>query len=236
MTKILACGEGAHDIGDLTWNPKDATYVHREGWLQPLIRKVLHGDVDISTKYLKELVLLPRPNALKPIPRGHSDKAAIARLVAKSSGCDVVVFMTDADTNVESERKRKVKEISDGFDLIANDVSGVACVPRSASESWLLSDEAAWRSIGLKSSNFFPKVCPEDLWGARDDVAGNHPKHAFARVSVEANMPDNRETRHRVCEASSIGEMKRRCPASLVEFVDALSSGAEKRGNSDTAE
>ncbi len=150
MTAVLLCGEGPHDIGNKDWDKKTGEHTYVEGWMQPLVRKISGPNITFKTKQLRELFLTRRPAALKPIPHGHSDKAAIARLIASTEGCDVVIFMTDADSNDDKERKKKVKEIADGFGLIVNEVEGVPCVPRSASESWLLSDGDAWAQLGLK--------------------------------------------------------------------------------------
>lgn len=222
MTAILLCGEGPHDVGLKEWDSKTGEHAWREGWMQPLVRKVHTSEIEIKTKYLKELVLFPRPKALQPTPKGQRDKAAIARLVARLEGCAAVIYMTDADTNAEPERQAKVTEIKEGFAIIDNKVACVACVPKSASESWLLSDLAAWQALGLAKQANWPKSCPEDLWGGRHDPTSNHPKHAFSRVAEDAGLSDGRDTRRQVSEDSSLQTMKRRCPTSLCEFVDEL--------------
>lgn len=222
MKTILACGEGTQDLGRTEWNAQTGEHHQLDGWMQPIIRKIIPGEIKIKTRLLKQIFLSPRPSTLKPIPKGHSYKAAMAKLIASNEGCSVVVFMTDADTNSNTEQVKKVKEIDDGFALIINDVIGVACVPQATSECWLLSDSEAWESLGLISQKTFPKVSPETLWGTRTDPLGHHPHQVFKRVSDEANLPDDRSTRVSVSELSSLIKIKQRCPASFTDFADKL--------------
>lgn len=222
MSSILICGEGAHDVGVKDWDSKTGSHVYLEGWLQPLLRKAINKNITVKAKRLNELISFGRGRGPKNLPKGHGHKAALARYIAQVEKCDVVVFMVDADTNDENERLVKVHEIEQGFSAINSSVSGVACVPKSASESWLLSDAGAWSSLGLCDiSNLLPSY-PEDIWGARNDPEDNHPKHAFARVAEAAGLENNRDTRNLICDASSLAVLKEKCPISLVQFINSL--------------
>lgn len=226
MTRILACGEGAHDVGVTVWDKRTGEKTHLEGWMQPLLKKIMGSEVDVRARTLREIVTLRRPPRLRPMPPGHGEKAVMARLLAANEGFDAVVFMTDADTRVESERRVKVREIEEGFAAVQNDVRCIACVPRSTSESWLLSDVEAWRTMGLKDEASFPSVCPEDLWGTRNDPTANHPKHVFSRNARCAEIDDDRETRRRLSELSELKTLLARCPVSFAEFAGACGGGS----------
>ena len=224
MTRILACGEGSHDIGSSTWDKKTGTETHNEGWMQPVIRKICSAD-KIEPRLIRDLKALPS-RSLIPKPKGLAYKAGLARLVAALEKFDIVVFMADADTNLDRERSARVDEIRSGFTLVETEAKGkahgVPCVPKSASEAWMLSDSEAWREVGLDNTNVLPRGCPEDLWGERKNPAGNHPKHAFARAADAAGVSDDRETRRLISAASDLQTLRNRCPTSFSEFDQEL--------------
>ena len=94
---------------------------------------------------------------------------------------DLVIFMADTDSVDDRDWDQHHAWIADGFSRIPEGPPGVACLPKCASESWLLSDEAAWTQLGLGDPSELPDR-PEVLSGARGDPEGNHPHRLFARV------------------------------------------------------
>lgn len=212
--KVFIVGEGPHDIGATEWCPKGKRMVETEGWLQPLLRNLLGSEVTFVPKKHKDIILLPGMKH-KPWPPGHGAKAKMAKILAK--GCQFVVFMTDADTTDLAVWKSKCDDIQTGFDAIEDGVQAVACVPMSASESWLLSDREAWASNFGKGSEGCPPK-PEMLWGERDDPQGNHPKMFFRRFCLNYNASDTRETRFQVATSIQLDELRARCSISFVAF------------------
>lgn len=221
MIKILLCAEGVTDTGrsDLWHSGGEQT----EGWLQGIIRHLI-DDVSFGVKHRRELLLLPGKRRRKPLPKGHGAKALLAKIVGSNEGFDLVVFMVDADGTSKADWRAKRTEINSGFaEEKGIAARGVACVPKTTSESWLLSDPGAWRQCGLKDLRSLP-AHPEDRWGRRNDPGGNHPHQEFARLCRSAAISDSAETRVRLAEATSIATLKRKCPVSFGAFQSDLLS------------
>ena len=227
--KILLCGEGPHDVGRESWSTKKGAWDAEPGWLQPLVTKLAsdteaNGNVEFEIRERRELTLLPRISAnFKPLPPGHGKKALAAALMAKSLGAKVVVFMVDADSNRSADMDGIRHQIRDGF-TVANDASlgssGVACVPMSTSESWLLADASAWISA-CGTHPTLPKN-PEMLWGTRDDPDGDHPKHYFRRSAEAVGLPDSPTTRGDLAAKTDIDVLAASCPNSFAGFATEL--------------
>lgn len=224
--KVLLCGEGAHDVGREVWSTKKGAWETEPGWLQPLVMKLAsdtaaNGDIEFEIRERRELTLLPRiATNFKPLPSGHGKKALAAALIAKSLGAEVTVFMVDADSNNPADAEQIRCEIAEGF-TAANDASlgssGVACVPMSTSESWLLADASAWTSA-CGASPVLPKH-PEMLWGVRDDPDGDHPKHVFRRSAESVGLPDSPTTRGDLAANTDIGTLAACYPNSFSGFA-----------------
>ena len=220
--KILICGEGPNDIGSIDrWSIRKESQVIQEGWLQPLLKKILDVDVEFVVVPRNRLVSLPGRLTRKVELSGHGVKAFTAKQRAIADGCDVVVFMVDADTRAKAEWEKKKRDIHGGFTAIPHDIRCVACVPMSASESWLLTDANAWASMGLKNPHALPKA-PEEIWGKRADPLANHPHQVFARLCKEAGIGDNTPNRAQLMELTQSSSIAARCPVSFGAFVKEL--------------
>jgi hypothetical protein len=217
VIRILLCGEGPHDVGLQEWDPRSRRHVIREGWLQNLARQLTDEPVEFLSCMRKELVLLPR-QAKRPLPRGHGEKALAALIRGQSERCDVVVFMLDADSPDRVVWERKRSEIYDGFTRFPA-IRGVACVPKSASESWLLADPNAWLQVGLPDTRTLPQY-PEEIWGVHNDPASNRPHNYFARMCQQAGQTDSRETRALLAIVSATEALGEKCPISFRGFAD----------------
>ena len=213
----MLCGEGPHDVGRIEqWSIKKQSQVVEEGWLQPLLKKYAN-DEGLEFEIVPRVRLMKLPGPQKaPLPAGHGAKAFIAKFRAKSSNCDAVVFMLDADTSSDADWKNKLAEVQSGFDLVDGSTISIACVPKSTSESWLLSDEEAWNSLSEQKTDL-PRR-PEELWGAPNSAESNHPKSAFVKACAQVGLPDSTETRRALMEAASIDTLKQKCPLSFHAF------------------
>ena len=98
---------------------------------------------------------------------------------------------------------------------------GIACVPKSASESWLLCDSKAWAALGLSDLKALPTE-PENIWGKRNEPKGNHPHQYFKRICKKANIPDNKYSRWTIAELSDIKILEKKCPNSFKAFCQEL--------------
>ncbi|RKZ71394.1 MAG: hypothetical protein DRQ57_18765 [Gammaproteobacteria bacterium] len=179
MIKILICGEGEHDMGKKEYCPRKNDYKIDEGWIQKFIRKIKpHLNIKFETRRRKELISFCHGKKRLAL-KGHSEKAFYAMMLAKREGYDAVVFMVDADTKDLKQWQQKCMEIFSGFAKVKNAPLGITCVPKSASESWLLSDNQAWAKLGLKDLKALPTE-PEMIWGKRRNqrIIGDRP-HLF---------------------------------------------------------
>jgi hypothetical protein len=225
--KILLCGEGAHDIGEpYVWSTRDQKYVSVEGWMQAFCRKILGNEIPIEfeVRKRKDILLIGRDASRhNPLPAGHGAKSLAARLAAEREGFAAIVFMVDADTKNAADWRQKRKEVVNGFGRAQNSVPAVACVPMSASESWLLADSCAWARIGLADPAMLPQR-PEEIWGARNDPDGDHPHQFFRRVCRAISVADNRETRYQIALDSNLSALSNRCKLSFETFRSDLAT------------
>lgn len=214
--RVLIVGEGLTDIGCTEWSSKAKEYRDLPGWLQILARRLLPpGDHEIKP-YLKNS-LSRLPGKARPYPPGHGAKAMSALIKAKVENFDLLIFMTDADCTHRKHWRGKYDEIHVGFARVDGAPIAVACVPKSAAESWLLADAAAWREVGLEDTALLP-CTPEDIWGERDDPKADHPHRIFSRVCDGAGMDDGRATYVTIAEAADIDTIARKCPVSFAAF------------------
>ncbi len=219
----MICAEGKGDIGVADeWCGRTKGYVTLDGWLQPLIRSIKGPDVEMIVRRRSDLTILPKDaKGLLPMPPGHGAKALIAMRAAVLGSYDAVVFMVDADTTDIGRWKEIERQIFDGFSRVANAVVGIACIPMSTSESWLLADIKAWTTLTGASGLPLPSK-PEEIWGKRDDPKANHPHQLFARICVQAGQGDDHSTRRYIAELMDAEAICRACPISFVPFYTSL--------------
>jgi hypothetical protein len=221
--KILLCGEGPHDVGVIEWSIRPDKSGIQEGWLQPLLDKIVDGISEYSVVQLIRLISLPGKSFEKERPKGHGLKAAIAKRRAIAEGCQMVVFMIDADSPDPKVWKAKRDDILSGFEFVPGDMKCIACVPMGTSESWLLASTEGWKRLGLDVSDQLPSH-PEAIWGAPGDPTSNHPKQVFKRVCEVAKLDDCRSTRVEIIKNARINEIVDRCPISFAVFVADLAA------------
>jgi hypothetical protein len=223
MIRILLCGEGVTDVGEKQiWNSKSSDSIDSDGWLQPIVRKILNRRISFERRTRRELILLPRDEKkYKPLPPAHGIKALVAKSIAARESFDAIIYMVDADGKSQRDWREKRQEILTGFDCVKSDVPSIACVPKCTSESWLLSDANAWLDVGLRDTKCLPGQ-PEAAWGKRDDPNGNHPHRNFARACKDADVKDSRETRVALANVTDLTILAQKCPISFGAFKDDL--------------
>lgn len=221
--RILVCGEGKHDIGVSDfWCDQQEEYISIEGWMQPLIRAIKGAGVTLSIRRRRDLVILPRDaRQFQPMPAGHGARALLAKRAAALGNFDAVIYMADADST-DVRRWREIEaQIFEGFSRIESAVVGLACIPMSASESWLLADAAAWQNITGNGALSLPRN-PETIWGERDDPDADHPHRYFARICDESNQADGHDVRLRIAQVIDIPTLRNRCAISFEPFYQTL--------------
>lgn len=220
--RVLLCGEGPHDIGvPNSWDAQHNSYVELFGWLQPIVTAAISATPSFEVRRRTELQIQSRDPNKRTLPGGHGAKAYLAKRAAVIEGFDLLVFMADADSPDIVDWRQRVAEIQAGFALIDGETRCVACVPMSASESWLLADPAAWVAVAGYDGAALPAK-PEKIWGKRDDPNANHPHSYFARICVAAGMKDDRETRVLISQATDLQAARAKCLQSMEPFLAAL--------------
>jgi len=234
--RILLCGEGPQDIGADPYEEAGSRHmVNLEGWMQPLIRKL--ADCDAYLDFVRfprsRALAMPRNRAPRSDLPGHALAAFNAMRQAVIDQCDIVVFMADNDRGKQRDRKRWreiCEQVWAGFEAAGTPVCGVACIPISASEAWLLADHAAWGALGLADASDLPGVRSEAIWGERDDPDGNHPHRYFKRICRKAGQDDTAHTRNLLGEHLSLTTLEANCPVSFVPFARAMKACLANRG------
>lgn len=198
-------------------------HVPVDGWMQPVVRKAVTFEPAFDVRFRDDLQLLQKESGRLRLPDGHGAKAFLAKRMAVAGEYDAVIFMADADTKHVPDWHQIIVDIENGFALLPNTIPSIACVPMSASESWLLADRGAWQS-GTGYNGAILPTRPEQIWGERDDPNGDYPHRYFCRVCNAAGVPDNRDTRVMIAEAISLAAARTQCPISMDPFLTALST------------
>jgi hypothetical protein len=226
--KVLLCAEGPHDMGLSEWCDRSRAYRTVEGWMQPVIRKLVTGDCELVFRCRRRTDLIRQPGDRSRAPKGgHAEKAFYAMRIAKTEGADMLVFMVDNDRGKRDRQRWQTicQDIWRGFDAAGNPVPAAACIPVSASESWLLADADAWMACGLPETHaaMLPGD-PEAIWGQRDDPRSQHPHHYFDAVCAAAGHIKGVHGRNILAERLGIDAVKGKCPISFKPFADAVAS------------
>jgi hypothetical protein len=224
--KVLVVGEGPHDMGCSEWSDSKGEYDRLPGWLHVILEKLCGQGLTIEAIDRKQLASPSKKH--QPLPDRHGGKALAARLKAKTDECNLVVFMADTDSKDDRDWREHYDCIRDGFSRIAGGPPAVACLPKSASESWLLADADAWRELGLTALNELPKE-PEKLSGKRNDPKGDHPHQIFTRICDMAKVADSRETRVEIFRHSKPDTLRQKCPVSFAAFHQDLAAAVPGR-------
>lgn len=223
--RILLCGEGQHEFGDDdAWDSRRQRSYSFEGWMQTLVTRLTTHETEYEFRRRSDIfadlgVGTGRVAKLK----GHGEKAKIARFIAQQGEFDAVIFMADADDTDRAVWRRIRSEIEAGFAAVPDGPPAIACVPMSASESWLMTDSAVWRAQGLLDPTILPRR-PETTWGARRDPDANHPHQIFRRLCQAADTTDSTKTRVEIASAAALAGLRTGCPISFPPFADKVAA------------
>lgn len=220
--RILVIGEGSHDIGYRNeWNERLKIRVDLPGWLHIALEKLRDQTKPIEIVAIRRSEILLTDHERRknrPLPKGHGARALASMFRAAAGNYNVVVFMADADTADQATWHEHHQNIGDGFSRGPCGPAPVTCLPKAASESWLLADAAAWGALGLADTSILPSK-PEDTWGVPHDPKGHHPKHDFERAAEYAQLgADGRDQRVRVMQHSKMPTIATICPLSFGSF------------------
>ncbi|HEY4244173.1 MAG TPA: hypothetical protein VGM88_30380 [Kofleriaceae bacterium] len=220
--RVFIAGEGPSDIGDLSKHPRDRGV--REGFLQPVLRKLAGTDVRLEFDGRK-LATFPKAR-LSRAADALQHKADQAYRAAVETNSHLLVFVTDVDK--ESATKRTATEahkrmrsmrasIEAGFAdarRVEDVLVSVSATPCRMIEAWALGDLAAIQELveePLRKAECAPQ---EELWGDEADPESRHPKCVLRRLLGGA------------IELAELGELAdvdaiaMSCPASFAPFAD----------------
>lgn len=106
--KVLVVAEGPSEIGELdslAWAPGKRRKRRVEGYMPPMIRKLLGRDADDVDVRAQSIRLIGRiPDELKL--DGHGRRAAGAVALAQTEACDLLVFVKDVDREPATRNPR----------------------------------------------------------------------------------------------------------------------------------
>ncbi|KYG09045.1 hypothetical protein BE21_19830 [Sorangium cellulosum] len=224
---VFIAAEGPSEIGDLACEPTWRKNPPREGYFQPMLRRLLGENVAFDGQ---RITLLGRFEEKKKL-KGHADRAAKALALASTvvEGCRVVVFVHDADKASSekrnaTERTRRVRmlhdEIDTGFAAVegADHVLRVKATPLRMIEAWALGDKAAVvRVAGKGGDSSAVPGHPEETWGDEKDRASGHPKCVLRRAL--GRDPSAQDFADLAAEAD-LTVLRASCPTSFAPFVE----------------
>lgn len=231
---VFLAAEGPSELGDLAKEPQWREDPPREGYLQPMLRKLLGEDVAFEGQ---KITLLGRLSDKKKL-KGHADRAAKALALASTlHACRVVVFAHDVDKGSgqkrsPTERARRVaamhEEIESGFAAVrgADHVQRVKATPLRMIEAWALGDAEAVSAVaGENGEASAVPGHPEETWGDEEDRASRHPKCLLRRALGREPTSDDFA---RLAEAARLEVLRERCPASFAPFAEEAELAGKK--------
>jgi len=236
--RVFLVGEGPDDIGDLAEHP--AYRKGREGFLQPILRGLVAGRVELGFDGAKITHLPARP--IRNPGKGHARKAAQALALAHVENADALVFVKDVDRTAGSaasaiERRKRIDEtrrqIVAGFEAarsrapVGKDIAAIAATPCRMIEAWALADwDAVCAAAGAEHPDEAKPPKPEDLWGNEDDPASDHPKRVLERaLGRRATRDDFAE----IAGGTRVNEISARCPDSFRTFAREVEHALRRR-------
>jgi hypothetical protein len=230
---VFIAAEGPSEIGDLAGETRWRSVPPRDGYFQPMLRKLLDERVAFDGQ---KITLLGRFDVKKKL-KGHADRAAKALALASTvEGCRVLVFAHDVDkTSGEkrsaAERRRRVKtmhkEIEEGFAAVrgADHVLRVKATPLRMLEAWALGDREAVKAVAEKGgdASVIPKHA-EETWGDESDSKSGHPKCLLRRALGRKPSASDFAA---LAESADVETLSKSCPGSFAPFAD---EAGEARG------
>jgi hypothetical protein len=237
VCKVFIAAEGPSELGELAkvsqWREKRP----REGYFQPMLRQLLGDGLTFDGQ--KIMVLRRYENEETGKLHIHADRAAMALAIARSEGCQVVVFAHDVDREQGTkpgalERRRRIAEmhaqIEAGFASVhdAEHICRLKATPLRMIEAWALGDAEAVAAVagkhGLRAT--IPSE-PEEAWGDKRNPASDYPKCILKRVlDREPTAEDFAE----VAARSKVERLRSTCPLSFAPFADEADAAAKKLG------
>lgn len=228
MLKIAVTGEGPTDYGRQEYGSENWVW----GPIKSYICKIAEENgVEI------QLVAIARPDVqrvkLQRI-KGLKGKAIPSRkfaILMKQKECDCGIYYSDADkrpglkSNSLPTVKRLFEEVYDEIkEGLHHDAKAIPMVALHMIESWILSDEAAYKILynQIPAKPGVP-LHPELLWGEAGDPDSNYPKHYLERIihQIDKRFRNDPITQDTYCEIAShtgIETLRKKCPISFEKF------------------
>lgn len=225
--KVLLVGEGPSDIGDLAMQP--AYREGREGFLQPLLRSMVDGRVELEFEGRKLVHLPKEPRSRSRAGKLQAENASRALALASALGMGALVLAFDTDKTPgtrakRTERQKRLRELrasaESGFEHTrADDEDAVAiqtaiAVPCRMIEAWALGDREALAGLLDTPARTLEYDDPEELWGDEQDPSSDHPKCVWQRVT------ERRIDFAEIGAEAAPTTLAKTCPDSFPPFAD----------------
>jgi hypothetical protein len=200
---ILICCEGKRDIGPIR------SFIKKCAW--PVTVQV-KCETHKSIKRIRKYQSLGRDNS-------RIDMISKLKIWALLEESGHLGYHQDSDDQNFFSTYNAIKQ--DFQTIVSKGMIYIPIVPKKTMESWLLSDSFAYPSTPKKPP--LPEE-PEEIWGAKGDSRGNHPKQYLKRVLQQFNKDDNSHSYTQIAEASDIEILRNRCPESFGRFYADMQS------------
>ena len=240
---VIMTGEGPTDYGRLDYGTK----VWKEGPAAILLRKTLAAQkinytslIFVQKEKVHTIKLQRTLSGLKNrgIPCAKFlTYIATGRIEGLSKSEDkLAVFYTDADKAQGEKNSQEAvcrqlfnelhKEINVAVKKTNVSFGCVVMMPIKMIESWLLSDENAFKAVfSTEECSFLPHK-PELLWGTKTDIKSNYPKNAMNRLLDRLSggriTDGSQEIYNEIAEKTDITVLKEKCPISFLPFYDEI--------------
>ncbi|MFO0761091.1 MAG: DUF4276 family protein [Byssovorax sp.] len=229
---VFIAAEGPSELGDLARERAWRQDPPRDGYFQPMMRRLLDENVAFDGQTITLLGRFEQKRKLN----GHADRAAKALALASTvEGCRVLVFAHDVDKASSekrnaTERSRRLKdmhaEIEAGFAAVrgADHIARVKATPLRMIEAWALGDRAAIAKVaGKEGDTSAVHAHPEETWGDEKNPASGHPKCLLRRaLSRNPNPQDFAD----LATEADLDTLRASCPASFAPFADEAETAA----------
>lgn len=228
---VILFGEGKTDYGQ----PIPGGW--QEGPIQNIIRQACAGiSVDFVCIEKGEIAKIPLQRRHAEEIKGKGSVSFKLCIIARQRNINNVICYSDADRE-QCTRNDKLhlsrrhgsvrREIMSGFVSFGDErIIGIAMVPLTMIECWLLSDIVAYKhSFKHCPDNFTLPREPEFLWGSKHDPSSDYPKNVINRKLEECSYSGD------ICDAfmllssqMDIETVRQNCPNSFQVFLNDIAS------------
>lgn len=230
--KLVVYGEGPDDYG---W--KDEKGKWKPGSVINFLQKCAKDmEIKLDVCYMEKALIdgkskIKLARHLRKV-EGKGIPARRFSVYAASKGYTAGIFYCDTDKAPDGSQKderncRKhfekiYSDVKQGLELPdSNTWKGIPMISMKMIESWLLSDQEAYKKcFGKEPSKVKLPPKPELIWGEKNSPSSDYPKNYMKRVLGQYHEEGNRDNYANIAEETSINVLKEKCPISFAKFYE----------------